>query len=191
MSKFDLLNTEMTSSEATEYLEKIQDSLDEIYVADKPPSGKAGTIWRYFWGNPRSITPLTMYLRGIFWAEIDASEILLKEQAKKLRAKSQKKIKTQAQKEQEEKNEISINNNKLKKENDELKSQRKNEKNELRRFKFIERCKKHPRMEVAQARDINFLYKRLNEYTSINLEELESYRLQKQLKDDLPYDSND
>jgi hypothetical protein len=185
MSKFNLLNTPMTSSEATEYLELIQDNLDEIYMAYEPPSGKAGTIWRYFWGNPRSITPLTLYLRGIFRAEIDASEILLKEQAKRLSTKSQEKTKKLVQKEQSKNIELSSNCNYLIRENGKLKSQQKGGRTELRRLRLKEMAGNHPSMVDAQARDINFLVNRLKEYTSINLEELESYRLQQQLKDDL------
>ncbi|MGR6504236.1 hypothetical protein [Shewanella sp. Koi 1] len=92
MSKFSGLNTEMTMSEAVDYLDGVRESLDEIYLAEEAPSGQAGTVWRYFWGNPRKITPLTVYFREIIEEEIEASEALLKDKTKKIREQAKKKL---------------------------------------------------------------------------------------------------
>ncbi|MCU8008560.1 hypothetical protein ACRN9F_10385 [Shewanella oncorhynchi] len=191
MSKFSGLNTEMTMSEAVDYLDGVRESLDEIYLAEEAPSGQAGTVWRYFWGNPRKITPLTVYFREIIEEEIEASEALLKDKTKKIREQAKKKLHIELQK-LNEKNEAKISEaeealeylDATFDENEDLKTKLEDERSISRKFRAHLNASKNSKMIEAQANDIKFLFEKLTRFENVQLDQLESVKLMKNVNSD-------
>ena len=172
----------MSLSEAKKYLEEITQDLDAIYLSEDAPSGAGGTVWRQFWGNPRQITPLTLYLREMIEEEIETSHILLKKQAKELKAKAKETIKQKLEKESQRSEEAEQFAESVIIEHDKLIEKSTKEHKELRRLQLINKAQNKPSMLDAQARDIAMLIQRLSPYVRIELNELESIKLQQELK---------
>ncbi len=185
MSKFESLNTVMSLSEAKKYLEQISEDLDAIYLSAETPSGAAGTVWRQFWGSPRQITPLTLYLRQMIEEEIETSEILLKKQAKELKAKAKETLKQKLAREAQRSEDAEQFAVTISVEHDKLVEKSTKEHKELRRLQLINKAQNKPSMLDAQARDIAMLINRLSPYVRVELNELESYRLQQVIKTEI------
>lgn len=185
MSKFESLNTVMPLSEARKYLKEISQDLDAIYLSADSPSGAGGTVWRQFWGNPRQISPLALYLREMIEEEIETSQILLKKQAKDLKAKAKETLKQKLARETQRSEEAEQFAVMVSDERDKLVEKSTKEHKELRRLQLINKAQNKPSMLDAQARDIAMLINRLSPYVRVELNELESYRLQQVIKTEI------
>jgi hypothetical protein len=188
MSKFESLNTVMSLSEAKKYLEQITEDLDAIYLSAEAPSGTAGTVWRQFWGNPRQITPLTLYLREMIMEEVETSQVMLKKQAKELRAKAkadlQKKLEQvtlSAEEQIQFAESILVENDELHEKLEESANDRK----ELRRLQLIEKAENRPSMLKAQARDIAYLIEELKPLRGVDFSKLHSFKMQQDIKEEI------
>ena len=58
----DIKKTDLSFSEADAYLELYENELDEIYASDSPDGGNKGWVWRQFFGKPKEVSPLLLYL---------------------------------------------------------------------------------------------------------------------------------
>jgi len=178
----------MPLSEARKYLEEISQDLDAIYLSADAPSGAGGTVWRQFWGNPRQITPLTLYLREMIMEEVETSQVMLKRQAKELRAKAkadlQKKLEQATQSNEDHiqfVEQIIVENDELQEKLEESANDRK----ELRRLQLIEKAETRPSMLKAQARDIAYLIEQLKPLRGVDFSELDSFKMQQVIKEEI------
>lgn len=188
MSKFESLNTVMSLSEAKKYLEQVTEDLDAIYLSAEAPTGSAGTVWRQFWGSPRQITPLTLYLREMIMEEVETSQIMLKKQAKELRAKAKADLQEKLEQATQSKEDHVQFVESIIVENDELQEKLEesaNDRKELRRLQLLEKAENRPSMLKAQARDIAYLIEQLKPLRGVDFSELHSFQMQQLLKEEI------
>lgn len=188
MSKLNDSFEDMPRSKAVEFVEDNFDALENTYYSNEPPSGVAGKIWRYFWGSPRRISPVSYYMAFKLSELHNEQSDKIKQERKIAREKERKKLSNYIDRLSGEKHGLEVelqasvsNVEKLDKELLDREREKSFLLGELRDLQTTVASSENKLRMDAYLKDIKELAQRLAKHERLDLNDLASYRLKYKL----------